>query len=191
MSMSDRPKGVVVYESALNPIAEAAEQHQKQLQEERRIAAAERAARPVPNYICYPSAFEGLVDENGNWLGKGTLPRCRVCEERLDPKENHKCPGFTPKYSERSREERRAILRAAWEEAGDWDDDQYDPTTPDPDFSFAMHEAETGETRDQVALEGWDEDRWIAWKKKQLGHAPDYDPYFESDDFEDDGYEEE
>jgi hypothetical protein len=99
-----RPKGVVVYRSPANPIAEAAKRNQKQKQQQRQERAAARAARPVPNYICYPEAFKGKVDESGNWKGPGKLPRCRVCEERLGPMENHVCPGFTPKYVEHDTE---------------------------------------------------------------------------------------
>jgi hypothetical protein len=92
-----RAKGRWVYESPENPIMVAAKKHQKQLQDQRQTNAAARAARPVPNYICYPDAFRGRVDERGNWLG-GKVPKCRVCGYRLDPKDNHVCPGFTPKY---------------------------------------------------------------------------------------------
>jgi hypothetical protein len=110
--MSDRPKGVVVYRSPVNAVAVAAKQHQKQLQEQKREAAAKRAARPVPNYLCYPEAFKGRVDENGNWLG-GLLPKCRVCEDILPPKENHVCSGFKPKYVEHDEDwqERQAAKR--------------------------------------------------------------------------------
>ena len=188
--MNDRPKGVVVYRSPVNPFAEEAKKHQKQVEIERREEAAERAARPVPNHICYRNILfftEGErrnIDENGNWLG-GLLPKCRRCDERIDPKDNHKCPGFMPKYSTTglSREERRELIRAAWAEAGDWDDDQYDRTTPqEGGFNKMLHEAETGETYDQVVRDDWDEDDFIAWKKRQLGHDPDYDPMTDYED---------
>jgi hypothetical protein len=99
-----RPKGVVLYVSPKNPIAIAAEKHQRQLRLEKQERAVERKARPVPNYICYPEAFKDRVDERGNWKGPGRLPRCRVCENILDPKDNHVCPGFTPKYVEHDEE---------------------------------------------------------------------------------------
>ena len=56
--MSDRPKGVMVYRSAANPVAVAAKQHQKQLQEQKREAAAKRAA--LQELLATPVMFTGL-----------------------------------------------------------------------------------------------------------------------------------
>jgi hypothetical protein len=66
---------------------------------------AKRDAEPVPNWRCYPMVFivGKNIDHNGNWLG-GMLPKCRVCEDRLPPREHHVCSGFTPKYVERTEE---------------------------------------------------------------------------------------
>jgi hypothetical protein len=164
-----RPKGRLVYDStfAPNPVAEAATQRQEQLREERRLAAEKRAARPVPNRLCYPEAFAG-------WEPGMKLPRCRRCRAVLHPEENHVCPGYIPDATrlntDLTPEERGALRRAAPEEAGDWDDDQYDPTTPDPDFGFAAHEAETGETKDQVVIEGMTEEEYLLGK---FGTCPD------------------
>ena len=101
-----RAKGVVTYRSPVNPNILAAEELAKQKEEQRRERAAARAATPVPNWICYQNIlfFVGKnVDEKGNWLG-GLLPPCKRCGERIHPKDNHVCPGFTPKYVERTEE---------------------------------------------------------------------------------------
>lgn len=195
-----RPKGKIISDSSLerNPIVEAAQQHQKQLQQQRQErAAADRQRRydNAPNWICYPEVFRGRVDENGNWLS-GKVPPCIMCKGLLHPNEHHICPGYMPDLTRLNTkltpEQRKAIRRAGWLEGnGDWDDDQYDPTTPDPDWSNMMHEAETGETYDQVVIDGMTGEEWMERRRQQLGHAPDYHPCFESDDFEDGGYEEE
>lgn len=116
-----RPKGTVVYKSAPNPIAEEAEKHQKQLQRQKQERAAARADRPVPNYICYPEAFKNYDPKTGKWIGgrRGPLPKCRVCECTLHPKENHKCEGFKPKYVEHDEEwhDRMEARREAIREA--------------------------------------------------------------------------
>jgi hypothetical protein len=86
--VSDRPKGVVVYRSPANPLADEAKKHQRQLQEERRAAAAKRAERPVPNYVCYPEAFKDYDPKTGRWKGGSRrVPKCRVCECNLQPNE--------------------------------------------------------------------------------------------------------
>ena len=195
-----RPKGKVVYRSPENPAAKEAHEflvaEENRLREQREKRAAQRAARGVPNYLCYPDAFKDHYDpETKIWTG-GKLPCCFKCKGTLYPEENHKCPGYMPDTmrlnTNLTLEQRKAIRRAAWLEGdGDWDDDQYDPTTPEPDWSNMMHEAETGETYDQVVIDGMTEEEWMERRRQQLGHAPDYDPYFESDDFEDGGYEEE
>lgn len=136
-----------------------------------------RDSRPVPNHICYRGiAFFTFgprknIDEDGNWLGS-RVPKCRLCGDNLQPNENHKCSGWNPKWStsDLTWEERRDLIKAAWD---DWDDDQYDPTTPqEGGFDKMLHEAETGETYDQVVREDWDENDFIAWKTRQLGYAP-------------------
>jgi hypothetical protein len=98
-----RPKGVVVYRSPLNPIAVEAEKHQKRERLRLQTQRAERAARPVPNHICYAAAFKNYDPKTGGWIGgrRGPLPKCRVCECTLQPTENHVCEGFKPKYPER------------------------------------------------------------------------------------------
>jgi len=113
-----RPKGVVVYRSPKNLVAEEAKRTQKQKQLQRQERAAARAARPVPNYICYPEAFKGYDPKTGRWHG-GRLPKCRVCECTLQPTENHVCDGFTPKYVEHDEEwhERMEARREAIREA--------------------------------------------------------------------------
>jgi len=79
---------------------------------------AERYSRPVPNYICYPDAFKLYDPKTGRWHG-GRLPKCKVCEDILQPNENHQCSGFTPKYVEHDegwherQEARREEIRAS------------------------------------------------------------------------------
>jgi hypothetical protein len=157
--------------------------------------------RLPPNWICYPEAFEGLVDEKGRWLGKGLVPRCRVCRGWLQPEENHKCPGYMPRMDRlqpMDLEQRRAIRTSAKLAAGDWDDDHFDPTTPGDTHPVVRYGEEwdddhydhttpgeidleyRSEYEDSgVLLEGWDEDRWIVWRRQQLGHSKDYDPEFD------------
>jgi hypothetical protein len=80
------PKGKLVYETkvvASKPKAEA--------------KAKPRPDRPVPNYICYPSAFPNYDPRTGKGA-PSPLPKCRVCEGTLHPQENHVCGGFTPKF---------------------------------------------------------------------------------------------
>lgn len=156
--MSDRPKGVMVYSSPKNPVAEAAKQHQRQLQEEARIRAAERAARPVPNKVCYADLYE-------KWKanGSGKLPPCKRCRGAIRWEENHQCPGYVPRYRDLDPETRRMMREAKMENEGDWDDDQYDPTTPgevirDPD------EEDSG-----VVIEGMTEEEWLM---RKFGYIP-------------------
>jgi hypothetical protein len=122
--VSDRPKGVVVYRSPKNPIADEAKKHQLQLQRQRQERAAARAARPVPNYICYQDAFRDYDPKTGRWKGGSRrVPKCRVCECNLPPMETHKCEGFKPKYVEHDEawhermEARREAIREAKREA--------------------------------------------------------------------------
>jgi hypothetical protein len=188
-----RPQGKAVYESPVNPIAEEASAREREKEAQRAADRERRANRPVPDYICYPEAFKDYDPETCGWKdGKARkLPKCRVCEGILFPQENHKCSGYRPKYSDVPPEERMDMRRASWEESGDWDDDQYDETTPDPDFSKLRHEAETGETYDQVVIEGMNEDEYLRRKSGEVPYVddmfrpeePEFDPEFE-------GYEE-
>jgi hypothetical protein len=82
---------------------------------------AKRAATPVPNWIAYKDILFVVgknVDHNGNWLG-GLLPKCKVCEGHLPPREHHECSGFVPKYVEHDeawherQEARREEIRAS------------------------------------------------------------------------------
>lgn len=129
-----RPKGKVIYRSLDNPEIQKAvrEAHKAVVAERVRLQTqrAERRERPVPNWKCYTMLFVvgKNIDANGNWLG-GKLPRCKRCDGRLDPKENHVCEGFVPKYKELTqqdhenwetkREERR---QARWER----EDEEFD-----------------------------------------------------------------
>jgi hypothetical protein len=174
-----RPKGKVVQRE--KPVASGSlpnqEQPQPQKQNEPRPRGViTKGEKPLPpNWICYPDAFKGLVDEHGNWLGKGKIPACRVCQGLLHPKENHVCPGYQPKYpmlpsTKLVLEERKALRHAAREQAGDWDDDQYDPTTSG-DIPRNPDEEDSG-----VILDWMDEDSWIAAKRRGMGFSPYYDP---------------
>lgn len=173
----------------------------------------------VPNFKTYPDVFGDLVDEYGNWLpGKSRrVPRCNRCDGWLFPREHHKCPGYMPRMDRlqpMTLEQRRAIRTAAKLTVNDWDDDQYDRTTPadipavvkygedwDDDHYDATTPAEIdleyrSEYEDSgVILEGWDEDRWLAWKRQQLGYSKDYDPTLEFQgeelDWEHEEYEDE
>jgi len=168
--MSDRPKGVMVYSSPKNPIAEAAKQHQRQLQEER-DSAAKRRYDNAPNTVCYAdTAFK-------DWQPGMPIPKCLKCRGRLHPTEHHNCPGFIPRYRTNclTPEERRAFHEAQMGNDGDWDDDQYDPTTPG-DADYLMHEAETGETRDQVLIEGMTEEDYLMEK---FGYIPSLEDFEE------------
>src|ERR1022692_756247 len=157
-------------------------QPQKQNTDQRQRGKIISGDRPLPpNWICYPDAFKGLVDEHGNWLGKGTVPKCRVCQGLLHPKENHVCPGYHPKYpmlpsSKLSFEERKALRQAAWD---DWDDDQYDRTT-DGDIPINPDEEHSGTVQH---CEYMTEEDWIAAKRRRMGLAPGYDlPDFEPEE---------
>jgi hypothetical protein len=82
-----------------------------------------KAAIPVPNWRCYPTAFRvGMdVDERGNWLpdANRTPRKCRVCESVLHKDENHVCDGFVPKYVQHDDEwhERQEAKREAIRES--------------------------------------------------------------------------
>jgi hypothetical protein len=145
-------------------------QDQNQPRQKGTIAKGERT--PPPNWRCYTTVFVvgENIDEHGNWLG-GRLPQCRVFQGLLPPREHHECPGYYPKYpgirSDIPFEERKAMREAARD---DWDDDQYDRTTPG-EIIFNPDEVDSG-----VILEWMDEETWIANKRRRTGLAPGYDP---------------
>ena len=153
-------------------LANEAKQLQKQKQERKIIAAEKRQERydNAPNTVCYAdTAFK-------DWQPGMPIPKCLKCRGRLHPTEHHNCPGFIPRYrtNRLTPDERHAFHEAQTENDGDWDDDQYDPTTPG-DADYLMHEAETGETRDQVVIEGMTEEDYLMEK---FGYIPS------SEDFE-------
>lgn len=170
--MSDRPKGRMVYSSPTNPIAEAAKKHQRQLEEQKALAAAERREQryaTMPNRVCYAdTAFK-------DWTPGMPIPECLKCRGKLYPEEHHHCPGFIPKYRTDglSRDERMEKRKAGWD---DWDDDQYDPTTPGDGADRMQHEAETGETYDQVVIEGMTEEEYLM---KKFGYIPSFEDFEE------------
>lgn len=172
--MSDRPKGRMVYSSPPNPIADAAKKHQEQLQRQHQEELAARRQRTydtMPNRVCYAdSAFAG-------WEPGMPIPRCNRCHGKLHPEEHHNCPGFVPRYDTRglSHEEKIGMRRAGWD---DFDDDQYDETTPDETTQNLrmQHEAETGETYDQVVIEGMDEDEYLM---RKFGYIPSFEDFEE------------
>ena len=103
--MSDRPKGTVIYDSTLtsNPLAIAATAHQKQLEAERRAAAEKRAAKPVPNRVCYAQLYEEWKARVAAG-GSRKLPKCKRCDGIIRWEENHQCEGFKPKFVEHDQE---------------------------------------------------------------------------------------
>ena len=169
--MSDRPKGRMVYSSPPNPIADAAKKHQERLQRQHQEELAARRQRTydtMPNRVCYAdSAF-------ASWEPGMPIPRCNRCHGKLHPEEHHNCPGFVPRYDTRrlSHEEKIGMRRAGWD---DWDDDQFDPTTPG-DADPMQHEAETSETRDQVVIEGMTEEEYLI---KKFGYIPSFEDFEE------------
>jgi hypothetical protein len=153
-----------------------AEANQLQQQRQERIAlAAEKrqtAYDNAPNTVCYAdTAFK-------DWKPGDKVPPCNVCHGLLHPGEHHNCPGFRPRYRTdgTTHEERAEMRRAAWLEGdGDWDDDQYDPTTQG-DADAMRHEAETGETYDQVVIEGMTEEDYLMEK---FGYIPSFEDFEE------------
>lgn len=67
------------------------------------------------------------------------------------------------------------MRKAGWD---DWDDDQFDPTTPDKTtHNLRMrHEAETGNTYDQVVEEGMTEEEHLM---KKFGYIPSFEDFEE------------
>jgi hypothetical protein len=129
-----RPMGVKTYESPENPLVAEARAWLKRKDVARRERAATRKKEGVPNWKCYLGVvffIDVNIDENGNWLG-GRLPRCRRCDENLQPKEHHTCEGFVPKYMEwteerveRAEARREAIRDDRWENSeapAPWED---------------------------------------------------------------------
>ena len=126
-----------MYETPESPVVRESVIAQKRKETERRIAAAERREAPMPNWKRYPYMFAGLVDDNGNWLGKGKLPRCPKCKQFVSPRETghaDRCD-YVPQYPEydremreaRQREQREAIAghrREMWEESHEYRDKQ-------------------------------------------------------------------
>jgi hypothetical protein len=155
-------------------LAEEAKQRQQQKQERVALAAEKRQAAydNAPNTVCYAeTAFK-------DWQPGMKVPKCNVCRGLLHPGEHHNCQGFRPRYrtSPRpTREERMEMRKAGWD---DWDDDQYDPTTPDETTNNLRmrHEAETGETYDQVVIEGMTEEDYLMEK---FGYIPSFEDFEE------------
>jgi hypothetical protein len=174
-----RAKGRIVTlpEEPMGVLADEAKTIQKQKQERKIIAAEKRQERydNAPNRICYAELYAEWKAKHD--AGKDpVIPRCNRCRQKLHWEEHHNCPGFIPKYRTDglSRDERMEKRKAGWD---DWDDDQYDPTTPEETSrNLRMdHEAETGETYDQVVIEGMTEEEYLL---KKFGYIPS------SEDFE-------
>lgn len=127
-----RTKGKFVYESAPNPVAEAAAKHQAELEETRRQKAEARANRPLLNRHTYAWLYEGWLAEVEAG-GCRLLPKCKRCDTTLQWDEPaHVCDGFVPKYVDWDSEKREAVAEYLRTGDGyaDWDDDQYDPSAP-------------------------------------------------------------
>jgi hypothetical protein len=165
---------IAVDTEASGSLADEAKKIQKQRQERKIIAAEKRQERydNAPNRICYADLYE-------QWKanGCGKVPKCKKCRATIHWEEHHNCPGFIPRYrtNRLTPEERRAFHKAQMENDGDWDDDQFDPTTPG-DADYLMHEAETGETRDQVVIEGMTEEDYLMEK---FGYIPSLEDFEE------------
>jgi hypothetical protein len=170
-----RAPGVIVTESteAAWNLGEEAKAIQRQKQEAETRAAERREHRynTMPNRICYAeSAFK-------DWQPGDPIPECNVCQGKLYPEEHHNCTGYRPRYRNDGllHYERMEMRKAGWE---DWDDDQYDPTTPDETtHNLRMrHEAETGETYDQVVIEGMTEEQYLM---RKFGYIPNFEDFEE------------
>lgn len=99
MEVRERRRGVAVVLPAKPKgyLAVEAELILREREERRQAEAQRRAARLVPNTICYKEAF-------ADWKPGVRVPRCNRCDAILHPNENHKCEGFTPKYVEHDEE---------------------------------------------------------------------------------------
>jgi hypothetical protein len=168
--VSDRPRGVVTYRSPKNPLAEEAKQHQEQLQrqrEERAAADRQRRYDNAPNRICYAELYEQWKANGGD-----KLPKCKKCRATIHWEEHHDCPGFIPRYrtDNLTPEERRAIHQAKMENEGDWDDDQYDPTTPG---TIIRHPDE----EDSGTVEHCSRMTEYEWFMQKFGYIPSSEDY--------------
>jgi hypothetical protein len=130
-----RTKGTVVPRPKVNVSGAEPGQQQNQSQNQRPKGVITKGTVPLPpNRICYPDLYadwKKRVDAGGS----RKLHHCKRCDGILHWEENHVCPGFIPKYpvlpsTEEAMEEHKAIREYIRETEGDWDDDQYDPTTP-------------------------------------------------------------
>lgn len=176
--MSDRPKGKVVYSSLDNPEVKkaVADAHKEVVAEKdrlqtERIERREHRYNTMPNRVCYAdTAFK-------DWRPGDPIPECLKCRGKLYPEEHHNCPGYIPKYRTDglSHDERMEIRKAGWD---DWNDDQYDPTTPDETTRNVRmrREAETGESYDQVVIDGMTEEEDL---KRRFGYVPNFEDFEE------------
>ena len=172
--MKHRTQGTVVnLPVEVGSLVAEANQLQQQRQERIALAAEKRQAAydNAPNTVCYAeSAFK-------DWQPGDKVPPCNVCRGLLHQGEHHNCPGFRPRYRTdgTTHEERAEMRKAGWD---DFDDDQYDPTTPDETTSNLRmrHEAETGETYDQVVIEGMTEEDYLMQK---FGYIPSLEDFEE------------
>jgi hypothetical protein len=144
-------------------LADEAKQIQKQKQERRIVAAEKREEwyNNAPNRICYADLYEQWKTN-----GCGKVPKCNRCRAPLHWEEHHTCPGYIPRYRDLDPETRRAMREAKMENEGDWDDDQYDATTPgevirDPDNE------DSG-----VVIEGMTEEEDLM---RRFGYLPNWD----------------
>jgi hypothetical protein len=139
-----RAKGVVGVRPDKDPKGFLAEEA-KRLHKEKQARKIISKPAPPPNWKCYTGVFKvGVnIDKNGNWLGRSPLPRCKRCDGVISPKEHHLCPGFIPKYRERTdedwenieskREERRQErMEAYWDrrrEQEEFDEQEWEQRT--------------------------------------------------------------
>lgn len=140
------------------------------------VATHDADRKPLPNRLCYPE----LYAEWKKYGGK--LYKCKRCKEIIQWEEHHHCPGYIPDplrlNTNLTAKERGNMRRGQLLEAGDWDDDQHDMTTPEPGgFDKLRHEALTGETYDQVVIDGMTEEEFL---RRKFGH--DISEMFEPDD---------
>lgn len=172
--MKHRTQGTVVnLPVEVGSLVAEANQLQQQRQERIALAAEKRQADydNAPNTVCYAdTAFK-------DWKPSDKVPKCNVCHGLLHPGEHHNCPGFRPRYRTdgTTHEERAEMRKAGWD---DFDDDQYDETTPDETtHNLRMqYEAETGNTYDQVVIEGMTEEEYLM---KKFGYIPSFEDFEE------------
>jgi hypothetical protein len=117
--MRTRTQGTILFDDTktIHPLVEQAKKHQKQLQEESRLRAIDRANRPLLNKHTYPELYERWKANGG-----GRLPVCRRCREAVihwnEPA--HVCEGYKPQFVdadvvEERYEARRAERHERWE----------------------------------------------------------------------------